>query len=240
MSTPYCLLSNPPYYRPTQVRPFTNHLANLLSVIYRDPPRPVKTEWRAMLREEVRSVRGSERRVMYGPVIDLAVGPFATGQRYVSEYDRMAEQSVAMLASLLRLYRHNLRRFGSNLPAPTLRQLCTLNRNSRCFLAVEVEKGNANMKYLTGSTVHAAALGRVGVLVAWDEGRARDLLSVREYFAALKSYGKNITDPDNLLVVTRCQIKRTLERIVRDTDGRPAPDDFIVAASGLTSRGGIS
>jgi hypothetical protein len=149
---------------------------------------------------------------MYGPVVDLAVGPFATERQYVSEYDRMAKQSAAMLASLLRLYRHNLRRFGSNLPAPTHRQLSRLNRNSRCFLAIEVEKGNTNMKYLTGSTVHAAALGRIGVLVAWNEERAQDLLSVREYFAALKGWGKNITDPDNLLIVTRDQIKEALER----------------------------
>lgn len=215
MSTPYYLLSNPHYCRQAQVRPFTNRLASLLSIIYRDPPWLVKTEWRAMLREEVRSVRGRERRVMYGPVIDLAVGPFATERRHVTEYDRMAKQSAAMLTSLLRLYRHNLRKFGSNLPAPTLRQLCRLNRNSRCFLAIEVEKGNTNMKYLTGSTVHAAALGRVGVLVAWDEERAQDLLSVREYFAALKSWGKNITDPDNLLIVTRDQINEALEGTVQ-------------------------
>lgn len=165
-----------------------------------------------MLREEVRSMSRRERRVMYGPVIDLTVGPFAMERRHISDYDRMARQSAAMLASLLRLYRHNLRRFGSNLPAPTLRQLSRLNRNSRCFLAIEIEKGNTNMKYLTGSTVHAAALGRVGVLVEWDEERAQDLLSVREYFAALKSWGKNITDPDNLLIVTRDQIKDALER----------------------------
>lgn len=219
MFTPRHVLSALPYCRAAQVRPFTNHLASLLSVIYCDPPWVVKTEWRAMLREEVRSVRMRERRVMYGPVIDLAVGPFATEQRHVSEYDRMARQSAAMLSSLLRLYRHNLRRFGSNLPAPTLRQLCRLNRNSRCFLAVEIEKGNTNMKYLTGSTVHAAALGRIGVLVAWDEERAQDLLSVREYFATLKSWGKNITDPDNLLIVTRDQIKDALERIAQGTLG---------------------
>jgi hypothetical protein len=212
MSTPYYLLSNPPYCRPAQVRPFTNHLANLLSVIYCDPPCLVKTEWRAMLREEVRSMSRRRGRVMYGPVVDLAVGPFATERQHVSEYDRMAKQSAAMLASLLRLYRHNLRRFGSNLPAPTLHQLSRLNRNSRCFLAIEVEKGNTNMKYLTGSTVHAAALGRIGVLVAWNEERAQDLLSVREYFAALKGWGKNITDPDNLLIVTRDQIRGALER----------------------------
>lgn len=149
---------------------------------------------------------------MYSPVIDLAVGPFATEQHHISEYDRMARQSAAMLTSLLQCYRYNLRKFGSNLPAPTLRQLCSLNRNSRCFLAIEVEKGNINMKYLTGSTVHAAALGRVGVMVAWDEERAQDLLSVREYFAALKSWGKNITDPDNLLIMTKDQIKEALEQ----------------------------
>ena len=168
-----------------------------------------------MLREEVRPMRTRAHRLMYGPVIDLAVGPFATEQRQIAEYDRMAKQSAAMLASLLRCYRRNLRQFGSNLPAPTLRHLSRLNRNSRCFLAIEIEKGNTNMKYLTGSTVHAAALGRVGILVAWNEERAQDLLSVREYFAALKSWGKNITDPDNLLILTRDQIRETLERTIQ-------------------------
>jgi hypothetical protein len=216
MSTPRYFISPFPCHRPTRVRPFTNHLANLLNVIICNPPW-VKTEWHAMLREEVRSLRKSKRRVMYGPVIDLAIGPFATHQQHISEYDQMAKQFSTLLASLLRYYRRNLRGFGSNLPAPTLRQLSRLNRNSRCFLAIEIEKGNGVMKYLSGSTVNAAALGRIGILVAWNENRAEDLLSVREYFATLKSWGKNISNPDNLLILTREQIKEALERIVQDT-----------------------
>ncbi|HEX9919432.1 MAG TPA: hypothetical protein VGA87_09710 [Pyrinomonadaceae bacterium] len=50
------------------------------------------------------------------------------------------------------------------------------------------------------------------MMVAWDEERAQDLLSVREYFAALKGWGKNITDPDNLLILTKAQIQETLEQ----------------------------
>jgi hypothetical protein len=40
---------------------------------------------------------------MYGPLIDLAVGPFATERQYIAEYDRMAKQSAALIGYMLRL-----------------------------------------------------------------------------------------------------------------------------------------
>ena len=154
------------YLSPSPVRSYTNHIGGLLRLIYCNPPYQVKAEWRPMLKEEVRTRRPSARRIMYSPAIDLAVGPFATHRRYVEEYDLMANCSAGLLRELLRCFRRNLRSFESYFPAPTFDQLCNLNPNSRCFLAIEIERGNPSMKYLMGTTFNASSLGRIGIVVA--------------------------------------------------------------------------
>lgn len=165
-----------------------------------------------MLREEVRVGSIGARRIMYSPAIDLAVGPFATHRQYIEEYDQMASWSADMLLEMLRCFKRNLRKFQSYFPAPTLDHLCTLNPNSRCFLAIEIERGNPSMKYLMGSTFNASSLGRVGIVVAWNQRRLEDLLRGREYFLNLENAGKNSFNTNNLLFLGRDQLARILER----------------------------
>lgn len=136
--------------------------------------------------------------VMYSPAIDLAVGPFAISRSYVAQYDRMAQWSADMLGGMLRAFERNLRKFDSRYTAPSLERLCALNMNARCFLAIEIERGNASVRYLTGSTFNASALGGVGIVVAWDRHRLADLLRAREYFSNSGEIGKNTFDTGNM------------------------------------------
>lgn len=194
------------------VAPFTNHMADLLRYIYCDPPYKIKTEWRPMLREEVRTRSCRNRRIMYSPAIDLAVGPFATHRQYIEEYDQMVNWSADMIYEMLRCFRRNLQKLPSSFPAPTLDQLCSLNPNSRCFLAIEIERGNPSIKYLMGSTFNASSLGRIGIIVAWDQPRLDDLLRAREYFLNLSNAGKNSFNMNNLIMLDKDQFARTLEQ----------------------------
>jgi hypothetical protein len=70
---------------------------------------------------------------------------------------------------------------------------------------VEIEKGNAAAKYLIGSALNAAALGRVGIVICWSEPRLQTLLRIREYVSQLM-LEKNAFSSRNLLVLTREQM----------------------------------
>jgi hypothetical protein len=198
------------------VNQFTNHIGELLRHIFVNPPYEVKAEWRPMLREEVRIRRAHFRRIMYSPAIDLAVGPFATHRQCIEEYDQMVGWSADMLYEMLQCFRRNLRKFQSRYPAPSVDQLCALNPNSRCFLAIEIERANPSMKYLMGTTFNASSFGRIGIIVAWDQRRLEDLLSAREHFYNLNSWGKNSFNTNNLLFLGRDQLARILERRARE------------------------
>jgi hypothetical protein len=206
-TVPFNLRQRSPVY------PFTQQTAALLRDIYSSPGQVI-IEWRAMLRDEVRVRRtGRHRRhCMYSPAIDLAVGPFATHRRLIRSYDQMVGQSANMIEAMIQYYRENLRRFESDFEAPSFEQLCTLNQNARCFLAIEIEMGNQNPKHLMGSTINASALSRIGIIVAWNRCRLNGLLRGREFLSYLRRLEKNSFNTTNLLFLTRDQFTTILER----------------------------
>jgi hypothetical protein len=185
---------------------YTAQLATALRRIFVGR-RQVVIEWGAMRRDEIWAP-GTRRRVMYAPEVDLAVGPFAALRGYVNAYDRMAAMHAEMLEAMLRAFQKNLRSFGSSYSSPDRESLCSHNLNARCFMAVEIERGNPKMKYLIGSLTNAATLGRVGVVVAWDWVRMNDLLRAREYLAEMGAAGKNTLSIRNVLILGRHQAMR--------------------------------
>ena len=203
------------------VVPFTRHVAALLRRVYLEPPYEIRREWQALTKEEVRGGSAACRRMLYSPAIDLAVGPFATHQTYVNQYDQMAKRSAKMLREMLRGFGRTLQEFGSDFPAPTLNRLCTFNLNSRCFLAIEIERGNSSTKYLIGSALHASCLGRIGVVLAWHRRRLEQLLRQREYLISMENLGKNGLKTDNLIFLD----KEEFARIVARAAGRVRCDD---------------
>lgn len=187
---------------------YTSYVARLLRQIFVGR-RQVIAEWRAMLGETRRHFR-TGRQVVYSPEVDLAVGPFAILQSCEEEYDRLAELHAQLLEAMLRAFQRNLRHFGSCFRSPSLGGLCSHNLNARCFMAVEIEKGNRDVKYLMGSMLNAASLGRVGVVVAWDLARLGDLIRPRETLAMWGAAGKNTLNTGNVLFLTRRQMVQAL------------------------------
>jgi hypothetical protein len=139
---------------------------------------------------------------MYEPRIDVAVGPFAVQGRYGGDYDELVRLFEPELRRLVRAHQRNVEEHCSYFPACNFVDAVTRNHNARCLLAIEVEKGNRIAKYLMGSAFNAVALGRLGIIVCWNQTRLHDLLGLREYLCFLSSVQKNTFHPDNLLIVS--------------------------------------
>ncbi|MBB6069186.1 hypothetical protein [Longimicrobium terrae] len=195
------------YDRLREVDRYKNTLAEGLRVVlggWAD----VQTEWDAILPEERAyfPYRKPHARRMYSPAVDIAVGPFAVRRQYISEYDELLAVNRPFIESLADEHQRNVGAFGSDFHGPDFQALQYGNLNARCFVAVEIEKGNAAAKYLIGSALNAAALGRVGIVVCWSEDRLHTLLRIREYLCLLMALEKNAFSPRNLLVLTRGQM----------------------------------
>jgi hypothetical protein len=67
-------------------------------------------------------------------------------------------------------------------------------------------------KHLICSMMLASTLGRVGIIVAWNQRRLYDLLRGQEFLSHMQHLGKNSFDTTNLLFLTREQILTVLER----------------------------
>ncbi len=133
----------------------------------------------------------------------------------------MAEAHSAFLRALMLANLHNVQRWGSDYPSAAYERLTAANQNARCFLAIEVEKGNIAAKYLIGSALNAVALGRIGLVVCWSDVRLGDLLRIREYLAFLASVEKNTFSVDNLLIVSSTQLDDAVAAQVRPGRLRP-------------------
>jgi len=169
----------------------------------------VKARWSAL--------SGQGRR-FYSPQVDIAVGPFAIEHRYDAEYDRMVNGCQHLLDTWIDMSRQNwqsvMGRYWSVAPySPSgygdfIGQ--GANRNARCFIAIEVENKNSR-KHLMGSIVNAGALGRVGILVAWQEEVLRAAIRIREYFDFLHEVKQRTFNISNTLVLMRNQLANSLD-----------------------------
>lgn len=159
------------------------------------PPETVRKEWAAMHVEPG----------LYSPRLDLAVGPFATGQRYINEYDDLSNTHSELLQLLYKVHTENLAEFDEIPNRFEFEHVIRRNENARCFLAIEIENKVSN-KHLMGGAINAAALGRIGLAVAWNDKNLRKFLRMRSYLLFLTDMGKNSFDPSNLLILTAQQL----------------------------------
>lgn len=170
----------------------------------------VENPWRAFARVGRR---------IYSPAVDIAVGPFATeNRRYIDDYDRMVESFAPLLDKWVDMFRENWQRCIEAYYWTSLLNLALghedfvhgSNRNARCFLAIEVENKNSR-KHLMGSIINAGALGRVGIVVAWQEEVLRAALRMKAYFDFLREAEKRTFDISGVLILTKDQLAASLE-----------------------------
>lgn len=169
-----------------------------------------------------RPFSGEGRRI-YQPVVDIAVGPFAIGdERHVDDYNKMVHTFHQLIDTWAKEFIANwqtvigdrYRDYHWILPprSPSSHQDFVgrrANENARCFIAIEIENENSK-KHLMGSIVNAGALGRIGLLVAWQEKVLRAAIRMRQYFDYLRSVKKRSFDMGGVMIITREQLAISL------------------------------
>jgi hypothetical protein len=131
-------------------------------------------------------------RHIYCPRIDFAVGPFNTNAELRENNQLITEEYEKHLPFFNQLKNANQEEWRPLAP----------NRNPRCFIAIEVEKSGSR-KHRIGSIINASAIGKVGILVAVDEGNYRALNRIRRYLDFINRAEKSDFYPQNVLIVRR-------------------------------------
>ncbi|MEM3713962.1 MAG: hypothetical protein QXF82_03325 [Nitrososphaeria archaeon] len=154
----------------------------------------------------------------YSPRVDIAVGPFAYGDKqYIQEYDKLTNISRELLNKFFNLFRENSKNFSFCSEIPTdCNELNKINQNARCFMAIEIEKSGSR-KHRIGDIVNACSLGRVGIIIAWDLSVLRSFLKITEYFSFLKGKRKPTYETRNLVIVSKEQFSESLCYIKSDS-----------------------
>jgi hypothetical protein len=170
---------------------FTDDLVSLLRTAFAQ----VTPEWRTQFEPGI-----------YSPRVDIAVGPFAIehGRREARAYDLLCRDYDQLLHALIQSHRSNCSDPRST--ADICDALRSFNRNSRCFIAIEIEN-SVGQKHLLGGALNAAVLGRIGVAIGWRQASLDMFLRLRRYFLYLRSVGKNTFDASNLLVLSPKQLR---------------------------------
>ena len=197
----------------TEIDLFQREIANKLTglLVQQGYEPEVKVPWPAFSRQGRR---------IYSPKVDIAVGPFATDKRYEDEYDRMVNSYRCLIDTWIDMFRQNWQsiigdrhwRVSPHSPSG-YRDFIehSANRNARCFIAIEVENKNSR-KHLMGSIINAGALGRLGILVAWQQEVLRAAIRMREYFDFLQEAEKRTFNMSDVIVLSRNQLAASLGR----------------------------
>jgi len=184
------------------VHEYQVRLKQNLSQIFQ--PEQVKTEWAAM----------SDEKNLYSPRLDAAIGPFATNRIYIDEYNHLVMQHKQLLSHLFEIHRSNLRDHGQPDNHFDFEYVCMRNQNARYFMAFEIEN-EVSRKHLMGGAINAAALGRVGLAIAWNPEKLKAFVRMRSYLLFLAEVGKNTFDPSNLLILSKDQTMDAIERFIQ-------------------------
>jgi len=148
-----------------------------------------------------------QRAPFYSPITDIAIGPFATENQFISEYNRLERKISDLLEKLKSNFHDNYHRYGPN-PRVHNYILSSFegNENARCFISFEIESKSMTRKHKMGSIINATALGRVGVLVGMDEYTVEVMIKILEYLKFLESVGKPTFKAGNIFILTKKQI----------------------------------
>ena len=160
-----------------------------------------------------------EGRRIYQPIVDIAVGPFATEGQYIKEYNELVEDKMNLIDRWATNFQSNWNKvigdhyFAAPPPRPA-NHLDFLdsssNQNARCFMAIELEN-ETTRKHLMGSIVNAGALGRLGLLITWQDKVLRAAIRMRQYFTFLSRVKKRTFDMSGVLILTAEQFAASLD-----------------------------
>jgi hypothetical protein len=147
----------------------------------------------------------------YCPIVDVAVGPFATERRYETRYAELLEKTRAFVQCLIEKHNQNV----EEPEKASFEAIAYFNENARCLFCIEVEE-TGTRKHCLGDLVNASALGRIGLLIARSQKVLRIFVRQRVYLRYLADVGKNTFKTTNALVLTEEQFDECLASALRD------------------------
>lgn len=175
---------------------YQDKIAKLLSRILGQSN--VKKEW-----DVAKNSQDAFNRDLYCPRIDIAVGPF---NKTID-----VENNIREIENVHRQFRPFIR----GLQRISDRTLQNYNENPRCFLAIEIEKMGTR-KHMLGDIVNASSLGKIGIIVPFDDKAYKAFKRIRKYLDFIKTVKKTSYGPKNLLIIPRTQLKTFLENFIRE------------------------
>lgn len=111
---------------------------------------------------------------------------------------------------LIHSFRENSKDYTFQTEIPTdCVELNGVNRNARCFIAIEIEKSGTR-KHRLGDIVNACSLGRIGVIIVWDPSILKSFLKITEYLSFLKGRLKPTYETRNLVIVSKEQFMKAI------------------------------
>jgi len=155
---------------------------------------------------------------IYQPIVDIAVGPYAIEGQYGTEYTVMVNNHQLLINTWTTFFLQNWQSvIGDHyiaLPprSPTSHEDfvgSNANENARCCIAIEIEN-ETSRKHLMGSIINAGALGRVGILIAWQPKVLRAAIRMRQYFDFLLEVKKRSFNMGGVIIISKEQFADSL------------------------------
>jgi hypothetical protein len=184
------------------VKEYQKECASKLRCIFKNSD--VDVEWNSETSE----------RHLYCPKPDIAIGPFATGDKsYIHEYDEIQNSNSEFLEKLISIHNDNMSDSNFYYEPRHYNTSSSRNNNARCFLAIEIEN-KVSRKHLLGGAFNASALGRYGILVAYNPPIFRAMKRLDGYFKYLYDVKRNSFPLDNLFILDKSQFSEILENFL--------------------------
>jgi len=135
----------------------------------------------------------------YAPRVDVAIGPFNI-DRNLDRNNKLFDTQITQNSTFIkRLY--SVSHLGENHEYIMFNDyLRTLNRNRRCFIAIEVENTKVAKRAL-GDIVNASVMGKIGIIVPLGEDKYNMFIKIKKYFHYLEQVGKLGGNFRNILII---------------------------------------
>lgn len=190
-----------------EVVKYQNGLVPIFKRIFSDKI-PMQPEWKSL----------RDHPELYSPTLDFAIGPFAYGDlEYGEVYNKLIEKYDELFINLLAIHNNNIKEYKYSLPL-NFGDIVYFNENARAFIGIEIENTTPR-KHILGGIINASALGRVGIMVAWNDKKFQAMLRELNYLYYLIKKKHFSYEPRNLLILHKDQLMDFLNEQVRISEG---------------------
>lgn len=177
---------------------YQNALTRLFNGIF-IPPIPLQPEWDPF----------ADISDIHSPHLDYAVGPFAKGDlRFDDEYDDLMDNYSRLFRLLIDTYNNNIRDQHLLRPLDFI-EVKYHNQNARALITIEIEN-TTTRKHIIGGIINASTLGRIGIMVAWNEESFITMKQQLNYIRFLNKKKLFRYKPANLIILNRNQLLEIL------------------------------